>query len=202
MPRPTTVALIICHIHGRGGGGGLPYILEYQIMASVTVAYATFITGNPRLHLYMYILYSNHNPRILIMRVILIYICILTPYAMYWACIVGVVSPAPGIKPPLKRDGTVPMFLHQSRCRISPYYLNIISHKVSYILESLVYKETHECTRQWSRVACSRRNCVNVKNERNLIENKETYLPCHGYSDRSVCTCRIFFLTPFYSFYT
>ena len=41
------------------------------------------------------------------------------------------------------------MFLHQSRCRISPYYLNIISHKVSYILESLVYKETHECTRQW-----------------------------------------------------
>ena len=49
----------------------------------------------------------------------------------------------------LKHDGTVPMFLHQSRCRISPYYLNIISHKVSYILESLVYKETHECTRQW-----------------------------------------------------
>ena len=49
----------------------------------------------------------------------------------------------------LKHDGTVPMFLHQSRCRISPYYLNIISHKVSYFRESLVYKETHECTRQW-----------------------------------------------------
>ena len=57
-----------------------------------------------------------------------------------------------------------------------------------------------------SRVACLRRNCVklyltDVKNERNLIENKEIYLPCHGYSDRSVCTCRIIFLTPFYSFY-
>ena len=38
---------------------------------------------------------------------------------------------------------------------------------------------------------------TDVKNERNLIENKETYLPCHGYSDRSVCTCRIIFLTPF-----
>ena len=42
---------------------------------------------------------------------------------------------------------------------------------------------------------------TDVKNERNLIENKETYLPCHGYLDRSVCTCRIIFLTPFYSFY-
>ena len=43
-------------------------------MASLTVAYATFITGNPSLPLYMYILYSNHNPRILIMRVIFIYV--------------------------------------------------------------------------------------------------------------------------------
>ena len=42
---------------------------------------------------------------------------------------------------------------------------------------------------------------TDVKNKRNLIENKETYLPCHGYSDRSVCTCRIILLTPFYSFY-
>ena len=70
-------------------------------MASVTVAYATFITGNPSLHLYMYILYSNHNPRILIMRVIFIYICILT----LTPCIGHVswelfMSPAPGIKPP------------------------------------------------------------------------------------------------------
>ena len=28
------------------------------------------------------------------------------PYAMYWACIVGVMSPAPGIKPPLQYGNT------------------------------------------------------------------------------------------------